>query len=419
MKVRILHCSTSLENYYLCINEKVAGFTNRGPQTGDLIYLAVKVDKKTYCGARFILDEPTDYKPWADADSYVNALTIKDLEVCNAFDISELSKIGGKYWGIKYIQGSKPITDEEAINFLDNEFLRNKSKDVYQFEVDEKIVQNSELNEEETIVEDEAEILEIAKEIPDAKVNIMGTFQTVRFSNETDKIKGLEPLVNENFYSLFPQFPKSKTLLIPENRLFKTKGKKIDGNTVLGIRTIPDGLLIEFDKSRKSPFRINLIEYECYGERKQKDNDKSSYLNSVIIPQLMRFASAFSIITDEQTRFKTVENWVDKIIDFINNEESHSTKFIEWIKEINPNIKERSIEREIEKQLIESFKTNLRVLLIIDELSAEQKSTIRNVVSSFKLASGENNVQFAGYVVKLVQKINIINNTAEFALTVQ
>ena len=154
-------------------------------------------------------------------------------------------------------------------------------------------------------------------------------------------------------------------------------------------------------------------------KKKHREIDKSTYLNSIVIPQLMRFASAFSIITDEQTRMKTVESWVDKIINYINNNETQSTKLISWIKEIYPEIKERSIEREMEKLLIESFKTNLRVLLIIDELSAEQKSTIKNVVSSFKLASGENNVQFSGHVVKLVQKININSKDSEYALTIQ
>lgn len=418
MKVRISHCSTSLENYYLCLTEKVSGFINRGPQTGDLIYLVVKVGKKSLCGARFKLDEPTDFKPWADSESYVNALTIKDVEYCTPFDISILSQAGGKYWAIKYVQGAKPISDDTAVQLLDQEFIKNKSESLYQFDI-EPTVEETEDNEEETTIEDEKELKKLEKEIPDVKVNIMGTFQTVQFSNETDKIKGLETLVNENFYSLFPQFPETKTLLIPENRLFKTKGFKVEGNNVQGIRTIPDGILIEFDKKLKNPFRINLIEYECYGERKQKEIDKSSYLNSIIIPQLMRFASAFSIITDEQTRVKTVESWVDKIIAYINNEESQSAKFIEWIKEIHPDIKERSIEREIEKLLIESFKANLRVLLIIDELSTEQKSTIKNVVSSFKLASGDTNVQFAGYVIRLVQKINIINNESEFALTIQ
>ena len=418
MKVRISHCSTSIENYHLCLTEKVSGFINRGPQAGDLIYLVVKVGKKSLCGARFTLDEPTDFKPWADSESYVNTLTIKDVEYCTPFDISILSQAGGKYWAIKYVQGAKPINDDAAVQLLDQEFIKNKSESFYQFDIEPTVVETED-DEEETTIEDEKELKKLEKEIPDVKVNIMGTFQTVQFSNETDKIKGLETLVNENFYSLFPQFPETKTLLIPENRLFKTKGFKVEGNNVQGIRTIPDGILIEFDKKLKNPFRINLIEYECYGERKQKEIDKSSYLNSIIIPQLMRFASAFSIITDEQTRVKTVESWVDKIIAYINNEELQSAKFIEWIKEIHPDIKERSIEREIEKLLIESFKANLRVLLIIDELSTEQKSTIKNVVSSFKLASGDTNVQFAGYVIRLVQKINIINNESEFALTIQ
>ncbi len=418
MKVRILHCSISLENYFLCLTERVAGFVNRGPQTGDLIYLVVKIGKKSLCGARFKLDEPTDYKPWSDAENYVNALTIKDVEFCTPFGISLLSEVGGKYWSMKYVQGAKPINDDTAIELLNQEFLRTRSETLFQFDIEPNTL---ELEDEvdETTVEDEKELKRLEKEIPDVKVNIMGTFQTVQFSNETDKIKGLETLVNENFYSLFSQFPETKTLLIPENRLFKTKGFKVDGNNVQGIRSIPDGILIEFDKKLKNPFRINLIEYECYGERKQKEIDKSSYLNSIIIPQLMRFASAFSIITDEQTRIKTIENWVDKIITYINNEDSQSAKFIQWIKEIHPEIKERSIEREMEKLLIESFKSNLRVLLIIDELSTEQKSTIKNVVSSFKLATGDTNVQFAGYVVRLVQKINILNNESEFALTIQ
>lgn len=420
MKVRISHCSTSLENYYLCLNQKVSGFTNRGPETGDVIYLVVKVGKKSLCGARYLLDEPTDYKPWPDSENYVNAFTIKNIEYCKPFDISVLSKAGGTYWALKYIQGAKPINDDSAIKLLDEEFTKYRSDVLFQF--DKAVVKEEALEEDvvETItVEDEKELQKIVNEVPDAKVSIMGTFQTIQFSNETDKIRGLEALVNQNFYSLFPRFPENKTLLIPHNRLFKTHGFKVDGNNVLGIRSIPDGILIEFDRTLKNPFRINLIEYECYGEKRQKETDKSTYLNSVIIPQLMRFASAFSIITDEQTRIKTVENWVDRIIAYINNEEAQTTKFIGWIKEINPTIKERSIEREIEKLLIESFKTNLRVLLIIDELSSEQKSTIKNVVSSFKLASGESNVQFGGYVVRLVQKINIINNQSEYALTIQ
>lgn len=43
MDTRILHCSNSLENYYLCLEHRVGGFTNRGPQKGDLAIKAVKV----------------------------------------------------------------------------------------------------------------------------------------------------------------------------------------------------------------------------------------------------------------------------------------------------------------------------------------------------------------------------------------
>jgi len=422
MKVRISHCSDSIENYNLCIQNKVAGFTNRGPQPGDLIYLVVKIDKQSLCGARFILDEPTDYKPWPDADNYVNTLTIKNVEYCSPFDISILSEAGGKYWPLKYVQGSKPINDDKAISILDSEFIKNKRDEFFEFEISEKTTNGKtdeqKIDEHETI-EDEKELAKVQKEIPDVKVNIMGTFQTIHFSNESDKIKGLETLANENFYSLFPQFLENKTLLIPENRLFKTKGFKVDGNNVTGIRTIPDGLLITFNLKQKHPFQINLIEYECYGEKKTKQTDKSNYLNSNIIPQLMRFASAFSIITEDKTREHTIKSWVDKIIDYLNENETQNNKVIAWIKELSPEIKERSIDREIEKQLTDAFNTNLRVLLVIDELSSEQKSTIKNVVSSFKLANGEDNVQFAGYVVRLVQKINIINNESEFALTVQ
>jgi hypothetical protein len=420
MVVRILHCSDLIENYNVCIDEEVAGFKNRGPQPGDLVYLAVKVEKQSLCGARFVLDEPTDHKPWADADNYVNSMSVKDIEYCEPFDLSVLAGVGGKYWSMKYMQSSKAIKDEEAVRILDQQFQENRREEFHRFDVLSPAEQAEEPEtDDETTVADDSNLNEIVKAVPDAKIRIMGTFQTVQFSNETDKLKGLEALVKENFYSLFPQFPESKTLLISENRLFKTKGVKLEGNNVQGIRTIPDGLLIEFDRKLKHPFRVNLIEYECYGERKQRETEKSTYLNTTIIPQLMRFASAFSIITDEHTRVKTVDSWVEKIINNLNDVEDQHAKFAGWVKELSPNIKEHSIERMMEKLLIEAFKTNLRVLLIIDELSAEQKSTIKNVVSSFKLADGASNVQFAGYVVRLVERINILNNDSEFALTIQ
>jgi hypothetical protein len=419
MAVRILHCSDNIENYNLCIRHKVAGFTHMGPKVGDTIYLAVKKGKKSFCGARFVLVKPTDHKPWPDAELYVNVLSAEELEVCEEFDLSDLSECGGPYWALKYVQGAKEIKDQNAIDLLASHF---NSKALYRDEnflpltvAEETPVESP----SEIEIEDEEQLTQVEREIPDLRVQIMGTFQTIQFSSETDKIRGLERLVNENFFSLFPQFPVRNTLLIPENRLFKTKGYKVDERNVPGIRTIPDGLMIEFDEKLKSHFRINLIEYECYGERKQRDTEKSSYLNSTIIPQLMRFAASFSIITDEQTRSRTIKDWVDKIIEYVNAEPSQMEKFTSWIKTIKPDIQERSIEREMERKLIEAFSNSVRVLLIIDELSTEQRATIKNVVNSFKLVDGESAVQFSGHVVRLVQKINIRNNDSEYALTVQ
>lgn len=416
MNTRILHCSNNLENYNLCINEKVAGFSNRGPVSGDLVYLSLKVGKKSLCGARFYLDEVTDYKPWQDAERYINCFTIRDIEFCDPFDISELSKVGGKYWGMKYLQSSKPIKDQEAVNLLDQLFSNKKAEELTLFDFNE--LEESDEIEEETENISDKELEKIIKEIPDIKIDIMGTFQTINFLSENHRTRGLETLVNDCFYSLFPQFEERRTVLISDNRAFKTESKKIDGMNITGISTIPDALLISFNRSLKYPIQINLIEYECYGESKTKSSDKSAYLNTHIIPQLIRFASAFSLTTDLNTREASIKKWIEKILDFINKNEKLESKVTGWIKEIKPHIKEKSIDLEIQKSLEEAFRNNVRVLLIIDELGSEQKDTIKNVIKSFKLHNNES-ILFDGFVVRLVQKINLMNSKSEFALTVQ
>ncbi|WP_291575967.1 hypothetical protein [Clostridium sp. UBA4548] len=45
---RILNCGSSMENYYICINEKVAGFTQRTADVGDTIFFSVKYNKKIF-----------------------------------------------------------------------------------------------------------------------------------------------------------------------------------------------------------------------------------------------------------------------------------------------------------------------------------------------------------------------------------
>lgn len=413
---RILNCSHSLENYYLCIEEKVAGFTRRGAQSGDQVYLAVKRGKKLFCGARFTLDEVTDRKPWADAENYVHALSIKEVEFCQPFEVTELSQFD-PYWYLKFVQGSKPIDSAAAIQHLDETFKKGKTEELYRFPEE-----SQEANEPEPLetIEDEKEAAKIIQKAPELGVSIMGTFQTVRFANESDKIKGLEVLVNRHFYHLFPQFLDKNTLLIPENRLFKTEGIKHKGNKISEISTIPDALLIVFNRSAKYPLQINLVEYECYGEGKPSASEKSRYLNTHVIPQLMRFASSFSIITDEKTRETTIANWTDKVIDFLNakGNEAVLQKMIDWVKILKPDVRERSLEREIERYLIEAFRSSFRVLLVIDELTPEQKLTIKNVINSFKLPA-DTPAEFSAYVVKLVQKIDLLDEGSEFALTVE
>ncbi|MCX7827996.1 MAG: hypothetical protein N2315_02185 [Thermanaerothrix sp.] len=134
----------------------------------------------------------------------------------------------------------------------------------------------------------------------------------VNFKGERDPNQGLESLVNRYFHSLFPEFPESNTVLFPENRLFKTKGPEgYEGNGVCGI---PDALMLLFRPDKGGAFSINLIEYECYGQAKYRAVDRFNYLNGHIIPQLIRFASAFSVVADKGMRDNTVAEWTDKLM---------------------------------------------------------------------------------------------------------
>lgn len=426
MSVRILHCSDNIKNFNTCVEKQICGFSNRGQDIGDVVYLAVKVKNKSVCGARCKLSFVTDENPWDDGVDYANIVRATDFEFCKPFSLSFLADIGGPYWGLKYAQGAKAIKDQEAINQLDSHFIQNKIESFIPFNVPsddsakhiEKVP--VELDNEESI-DDSSIAEEIVKANPDLKMDIMGTFQAIQFVNESDKINGLETLVNENFYSLFSFFQEENTVLVPENRKFMIDGVyKEDGSIIPGIRSIPDALLLKFDPNMKDcPLQVNLIEYECYGQKKNTASIKSNYLNSTIIPQLMRFAAGFSIITDRETRRKTVDNWIDKFMEYIARSENSSleNKMVRWVKSLNPNLNERAIYSEIEKLLRKAFETNIRVLLIIDELSREQKATIKNIINAFKLENGC--IGFDGYVVSLVQRINIKDMSAQYALTVQ
>ena len=366
--IRTLHCSTNTKNYNLCLDNNVVGFSHRGPESGDLIYLLFKEGKKSMCGARFILDQISDEKPWDDADKYVLCYSIKNIEWCKFFDMSFLYEIGGPYWPLKYLQGSK-IFDEIAEKKLNEIFLQNRTES-RQYPVEQEITEDDD-DDENHISEDEREKIE--KAVPEAEIKIMGTFQTINFRNETDSFRGLEKLVSDNFFKLFPNYPEENTILISENRLFKTQQKK---DSVVGESRIPDALMITFDSTRNIPLRISLVEYECYGEGKAKTSEKSKYMNSHIIPQLMQFASSFSTITDQTTRDKTINDWIDKI----EAQNLDMKKIVSWMKKLNPNINDYSVMSQFEKELRKAFNGNIHVYLIIDELSPEQKETIRNII---------------------------------------
>ncbi|OSA95684.1 UNVERIFIED_ORG: hypothetical protein B2H93_04495 [Clostridium botulinum] len=146
MGVRVLNCSKSLENYYICIKESIAGFSQRVAEKGDLIYILVKSEKETFCGARGVLGEISDYKPWKDSERYNQCFEILDIEYCTPFLINVVKQTEGKYWGAKILQMSKTIKNEDTVKLINHEFNKNKTKELYIFdEYKNNIVQAEEL----------------------------------------------------------------------------------------------------------------------------------------------------------------------------------------------------------------------------------------------------------------------------------
>jgi len=431
MAVRILHCGKNKKNYDICLKQNIAGFPMRLAEAGDLIYFALRLDaeKKTVTGARGILDQPTDRKPWEDGERYVQCFTVKDMEYCEPVDLSELKRIVGSSWPVKYLQRSKPIHEEGSITLLDELFTANGLSTPVFFsdgEDESEAVVDTEEDDEQILsddasVDDEIDAMEPEQgETPqDEAIKIMGTFQTIRFKNETDKIQGLETLVNENFYNLFKNISEERSIFIPENRLFKTSGVQNSSNeTIKQVSGIPDALLLVFHPEDTVPIQINLIEYECYGENKLKSIEKFRYLNGHIIPQLMRFASSFSIVTDKEIRRRTIENWNNKIIDLVYNDENFKQRIAEWMETLYHRKMPEMIARDFEKCLVESFRNNIRIMLVIDEFTSEQKDTLTNIINSFRLEN-DSGVDFVGYIIRLHQKIDVFNSDEEFALSIE
>ena len=344
MACRILHCGKSVRNYDICVDQKVAGFIQRVGNTGDIVYLVVKVNDQSMCGARGVLSQLTDNKPWPDAERYKQCFILRTIEYCKPFKINILSRLDNRNWYLKYVQAAKTILDQKAIDLLEQSFTSGRT-DLFCRYNEESYEESTEIVDLaiDVIEESGSEDATVSEE---EKINIMGTFQTINFTSETDKRHGLESLVNDNFFSLFPVYAEERTILIKENRKYLSVGldKKDTGdNMISGIRGIPDSLLIHFNKDDKCPFQINLIEYECYGVQKVRTIDKSNYLNGHILPQLMRFASTFSIVTDRKIREDTVEKWTNKIVDYVYDNQNDQNKITSWIREIEINVNEQLI----------------------------------------------------------------------------
>ncbi|ATX84224.1 hypothetical protein CU084_11280 [Bacillus velezensis] len=295
------------------------------------------------------------------------------------------------------MQSSKEIKDKDAILLLNEAFIASSNKIGNDKLEKKKSLAPASVIESEEIIDDES-----------SPIDIMGTFTTIKFLNEQHATRGLETLVNKNFYNLFEDYKEEKSLLICDNRKFMTSSIGNESNGVIkGISSIPDALLINFSKRSSKSLQINLIEYECYGQSKVRLMDKFNYLNGHIIPQLMRFASAFSIVTDSSLRESTIKTWADKIIEHIYNDSRTINKVSSWMRELNPDINEQKISLELHNLLIKAFYDNLRILLIIDELTPDQKDTIKNIIGSFKLSNGKS-IEFLGFVVRLEQRLTLL-----------
>lgn len=425
MNTRIFSCGKNLNNFKLCIEEKVIGFRFIFSENiqGDTIYLVLTKDGISHCYARATILSITENAPWEDANVYSQCNKIQNLEFCKPFALSFLKNTSAaNSWYLVFAQKSKAIKDEKAIKMLYENFEINKVNTFCE-PLEEEInppkkkrgrraKQNNNLNE---LVE------EVMGADDNSKFDIMGTFKTIKFKNETDSSKGLETLVNENFYKLFIVFQEQNSIFISDNRAFPTTGRE-DTTGMIGI---PDAVLLSFDKDdKKSNIKINIIEYECYGETKTKSTEKFTYMNSHIIPQLIRFASTFSVATDSSIREATVKSWIERIVEYIDNHSELEYKMHNWLRKLNPHIKDSHLIDEFKRELKESFNNNIRIMLIIDELTGEQNETIKNVIHSFKLIGNSKGtpcyIDFSGYVVRLEHMLNYNNDsTSKYALSIQ
>ena len=75
---KFLNCGKSMQNYFTCMENNIAGFTKRFAKKGDVVYFVVKNEKVSYLMAKGILGDETDKRPWEDAERYVQSFNIDE-----------------------------------------------------------------------------------------------------------------------------------------------------------------------------------------------------------------------------------------------------------------------------------------------------------------------------------------------------
>jgi hypothetical protein len=439
--VRFQNCSTNTQNYNLCLKTQIAGFTKLGANPGEVVFFLARdsSQNETLCGMRAVLHEKTENKPWPDAENYAVAYTLREISFAKSFVISKFFRevINEKYWGIKWVQGSKAIRKTEA-------FLPQLNK-----AFDEHLTTNPDYfalapSEEDLVVEDLAldeaaievsetlrspqspacEILESSQESSDVlctktevlPLEISTVCRQVKFVGEQDKAgeEGLESIANRHFFELF-DLKKPNSILINENQKFITSPTLNDRTQkcIANTRSIPDSILMILEESR---LKIVLVEYECYGGTSR--SAQSRKFNSHIIPQLMRFASAFAVTTEQSVREKTITNWSDKIIDVLLQSPELMDKAKDWARQLcGDAYHENDVLRQLGQYIGRALRETLEIWLVIDEISSEQIDLLRKMLSAFLLPETEQPIAFSAKLLTLHQRSAELDSKADHMLS--
>ena len=68
---KFLNCGKSIQNYFTCMENNVAGFTKRFAKKGDIVYFVVNYEKVSYLTAKGLLN-PTNNITRAEAVSMLS-----------------------------------------------------------------------------------------------------------------------------------------------------------------------------------------------------------------------------------------------------------------------------------------------------------------------------------------------------------